>query len=48
MKKSKFEVIEHRPCYKSKEEELEALSRGALKLALFEQEYRRKKDKNTA
>ncbi len=45
--KKKMEVIEQRPVYESKEAELEALSRGALKLALFEENYRRSKESNS-
>lgn len=45
--RKKTEVIEQRPVYESKEAELEALSRGALKLALFEENYRRSKKSNS-
>lgn len=47
MKTNNFEVIEHRPCYESKEAEQEALGRAALKLAMIDEKYK-KKEKNTA
>lgn len=43
MKKSKhYEVIERRPTYESKEEEQEALNRGALMWAQFERDYQQR------
>lgn len=39
---TEMKVIERRPTYNSKEEEREALSRGALKLAMIGEKYSKK------
>lgn len=49
-KATEMKVIERRPTYGSKEEEKEALSRGALKLAMIGEKYSNKNsdEKDTA
>lgn len=48
MKKHKYDVIERRPVYSSKEEEQEALNRGALGLIRIAQIYKNQAKEDTA